>query len=65
MFRYEAYHAKAENCIEKAKEFSGDKRLVDFYEKAARGFRQRAKRLTLAEANDTVEENQILTADWQ
>lgn len=65
MFQYEAYHAKAENCIKKAIEFSEDERLVDFYKKAARGFKQRSKRLTLAEAMVNIEENEILKADWQ
>jgi hypothetical protein len=65
MFQYEAYNIKADNCIKKAREFSEDERLVDFFKKAAKGFKQRAQRLTLAEAMDDVEENQILKADWQ
>lgn len=65
MFQYEAYLTKAENCIKKAMEFSEDERLVDFYKKAQRGFKQRSERLTLSEAMDNVEENEILKADWQ
>ena len=65
MFQYEAYQTKAENCVTKAREFSSNEHLVDFYQNAAKGFLQRSERLTLAEAMDDVEENQILKADWQ
>lgn len=50
MYQYEAYLNKAEKCIKKAKEFSNDIRLVAFYTNAAKGFTQKAARLTLAEA---------------
>jgi hypothetical protein len=65
MYQYEAYLNKAENCIKKAKEFSGDVRLVAFYTNAAKGFTQRAARLTLAEAMSIVDAEQILTGDTQ
>lgn len=65
MFQYEAYQTKAENCVTKAKEFSTNEHLVDFYQNAAKGFLQRSERLTLAEAMHTIEETEVLKADWQ
>ena len=50
MYKYEYLNEKARECLAKVDQFKGDIRLVAFYENAAKGFVQRAARLTLAEA---------------
>lgn len=50
MYKYEYLNEKAKECLEKVERFKEDIRLVAFYENAAKGFIQRAARLTLAEA---------------
>ena len=55
MSYYEYLNEKSDFCKEKADLFH-DEELVQFYENASQGFKQRANRLTLQEAAGTKEE---------